>query len=238
MHADSYRQNVYLVGSMGLERRDRTSVKSGKTSSRYSVSISCEPVLLDISPNRLGEGPTQAILAFLSGKIKNIGAVASDATIARRKSARQSFRDGDQGATKRYAGGKMGPMEPGQTVRLFNDSGRLANGLFVRANTSNQPGGAAWTINVPANRLDPSTFVGGESALAGMYQRLVQLVPELGDAKLLMAVASVRQSITDAIDQVLIQELGAARQRRSQLKGQLLRGYVSIAQQLLRGVTL
>ncbi len=237
LHADSYRQGVYLIGSMGLERRDRTALKTGKTTSRYSISIKTEPVLLDISPNRLGEGPAKAILEFLKRKIQNISAVAKPSTLARRKASAEAFARSEPDAVKKYSGGKMGPMAPNQSVRLFNDSGRLAQGLFVRANTSNQVGGAAWTINVPANRLDPRTVTGGESGVAKMYERLVAFVPELADAKLLLAVDTVRQAITDAVDGVMIQELGAAQKRRGQLKAQLFRGYVQIAQQLLRGVT-
>jgi hypothetical protein len=222
---------------MGLERRDRTSVRSGKTTSRYSFSIKTEPVLFDLSPNRLGMGPAHAIRDFLSAKIRDIGEVAKPSTLKRRQEARARFDAGDSRAMKRYSGGRTGPTPPAQSVRMFNDSGRFGQNLEVRPNTSNAPGSAAYTINVPANRLDPSTFIGGEAALAAMYQRLVALVPEIGDAKKLMAVPSIRKAIADAVDTVLIQEYGAATARRKQLRSQLMRGYFGILRQLSSGFT-
>lgn len=186
---------------------------------RTSIEIISEPVLMDLDSLALGAKPAEAIRAELEKDTKNISELASPATIARRRAAAEN-----QSATstqRRYGGGRIGFKAPNLTPRLFNDSGRLAEGWFVRENKSDE----SWTVNSPANRLDPSTF--GAAAFQAMLDKLRSLMPILQDMRELFnrpafnaAVAeSVRDMVTkgemngDAQSIAKLKQLAAARKR-------------------------
>ena len=134
-------------------------------------------MLFDLDELVLGAKPAEAIRAHLERAIKSISEFASDATQAMRKKAAGAFASGATWALKRYSGGRTGAKPPNQTARLFNDSGRLAEGWFVRENKEDR----GWTVNVPANRLDPSTFTG--EGFQRMLDKLRSLVPVLQDVR-------------------------------------------------------
>jgi len=187
-------QDVIVINE-GFQERRRTT--SSGTKSRYTITVTAEPIIHNFSAEKLGEGPAIAIREAIVKQIKAITEVANLATIKRRQNAAKAIQAGK--TDKRYSGGRMGAIPPSGSVRLFNDSGRLADGIFVRQN----PQEKNWTINVPANRLDPSTFK-SQGAFVGMVNRLRELVPALvnpfGDK-------DVAQAILDGIDGVLIRTL-------------------------------
>lgn len=187
-------QDVIVINEGFQERRRTTSTG---TKSRYTITVTAEPIIHNFSEEKLGEGPAEAIKAAIVKQIKGITEVANLSTIKRRQSAARSIQAGKTDA--RYSGGRIGAMPPSGSVRLFNDSGRLADGIFVRQN----PQEKNWTINVPANRLDPSTFKSFAS-FTSMVNRLRELVPALvnpfGDRDVIKAIEA-------GIDGVLLRVL-------------------------------
>ena len=199
-------QDVIVINE-GFQERRRTT--SSGTKSRYTLTVTAEPIIHNFSAEKLGEGPALAIREAIVKQIKAITEVANLATIKRRQSAAKAIQAGKN--DKRYSGGRMGAMPPSGSVRLFNDSGRLADGIFVRQN----PAEKNWTINVAANRLDPSTFK-SHGAFVGMVNRLRQLVPALvnpfGDKDVVHAIEA---GIGDVLIRALKrgEDLRAARDR-------------------------
>jgi hypothetical protein len=177
----SNRNGVYVI-NRGLETR--TSSK-GKT--RHSIRIDAEPVIVDQDPKRLGKPVAEQIANHYREKIRGITEQASAATIKARKVAAKAFAEGKAWALKRYAGGRTGSLPPNQSDRLFNDSERFANTIVAGF------GENAWRINVAANRLDPSTA--GQSGVDRIWNRLVQLIPEFGNAAILLENTILKRTI-------------------------------------------
>lgn len=210
-------QDVIVI-NRGLEERRRTT--GSGTKSRYTLSIESEPIIHNFSEIRLGAAPAEAIKLAIQQQIKSITEVAAPATILRRQRAARNLAGGQaeeykamaktafgkkeiaagrghllgsngQNDLKRYSGGRIGFMPPSGSVRLFNDSGRLADGLYVMQNVKEKN----WTINVPANRLDPTTF-GDMAAFVRMVDRLRELVPALTKPQDVPAVrVAIQQSV-------------------------------------------
>jgi hypothetical protein len=167
------RDDVMIINP-GLEAR---TTKSGK--GRFAVRIDAEPIIINNSPKELGKPVAEAIANHFRQRIRTLAAVTSPATLRARKVAAKAFAEGKAWAMKRYAGGRIGSLPPNQTEMLFRDSGRFADSIVANASADN-----AWRINVAANRLDPATA--GTSGVQRIWQRLVQLIPEFGNAALLM----------------------------------------------------
>lgn len=185
-------QTTIVLNDFGLEEKQRTTSRG--TSSRYTVTIKADPVVINLSPKEMGRGPAEAIRQHISDGIKGIGVAAKPATILARRKALDAYRAGAPWALRRYSGGRTGPKPPDPTKgRAYNDSGRLADGIFVRGS------GDSWTVNVPANRFDPDTFVGGREAMIRMVTRLQELVPGLGDPAALMRDPAIREAIADTL---------------------------------------
>lgn len=187
--------------------------RTGGKKARRTIEVRSQPLLMDFDETALGAKPAEAIKEALKASIKGILAVAAQATLERRARAKKRLSGGIterqdayrrrgkhyQGSyEKRYTGGRMGPMMPGQTVRVFNDSGRLAEGLAVRQNVQDK----SFTINVPINRLDPSEFKPG--LFDQMLNRLRSLVPELADGRRLLMNAKVRQALDQSIQDAIM----------------------------------
>jgi hypothetical protein len=134
----------------------------------------------------------------IKNKIRDIGQPAAPSTIRRRIAALSSSSPG-----KRYTGGRLGFMPPGQTARLFNDSGRLALGIFARANRKE----AGWTVNVPANRFDPTTFRGGLPAILLMIEQLAAYVPEFKHPEMMLNDGEVRRAIKRGLKNIHAKKL-------------------------------
>lgn len=211
--------NDYSTGS--LSKRTRASGKS-----RYTVEIKSEPLLTETDPRVLGRGPAEAMAKHLRDRVEGISTQAAPATIKARQVAARAVAKGEQWATKRYSGGRLGLMQPHQSDRLFNDSGRLVRSIVVGAKED------SWIINVAANRLHPDTLNGGEAALLRIFQRLRELVPEWGDARALGDVLSVRRAIRDGLDEALQK----AEERGAALKIQRMKTIANAALQVLRAV--
>lgn len=217
-------QDVIVLNDYA-QKRVRTT--SNGTASRVTLTIKAEPILHDLSETNLGAGPAQAIMDAIKKQIQAITEVAKPSTIARRQRAKrlletgvaednkamaktktakawvaQGFKGliGEGHATvARYTGGRTGAMHPTGGIKLFNDSGRLANSIFVRQNTEEQN----WTINVAANRLDPSTF-GSQGAFMRMIERLHAHVPVLANP---LKNEDVAKAIVQGIGDVAIKTL-------------------------------
>lgn len=193
-------QNTVVLNRFGLERLERTT-KSG-TKARYAVTIQAEPVLVNLDAKMLGANVAATMANVIREKIRAISAQVKPATLKYRERAKNAFQRGETWAMKRYSGGKLGPKQPGQSDRLYNDSGRLADGIFARA-AGKDPKNNTWVVNVPANRFDPRTFNGGEAAMVGMVERLQQFVPELGDIKKLFDAPEVRKAVEQSVLNIL-----------------------------------
>ncbi len=165
--------------------------KSGKVVT--TIDVISEPLVHDIDAKQLGRGPAEAIAQFLRDRIAGIAERASEATIKRRQSAAKK---NDQ--PRRYSGGRIGPMPPNQSDRLFNDSGRFVRSIVAAAASDR------WIINVASNRLSADTLNAGkqgspQAALEFIKTRLVQLVPELADPRRLMDSIPVRKAIEEGM---------------------------------------
>ncbi len=160
-------------GAMRVEERQRTT--GSGTASRYTVTMTAEPILHDFAQAKLSRTVPEAIAELLRRQVMAIGEAISPATVLKRKYAAAAFDRGEAWAKQRFSGGRIGPMKPGTAEggadRLFNDSGRFAKSIVAMQNIEEE----SFTINVAANRLRPDTFPGG--AFDRMIERLRQLAP-------------------------------------------------------------
>lgn len=167
---------------------------STRKKQRTSIEIISAPILFDLDDMVLGAKPAEAVRDELSKDTKAIGDFVSPATQARRALA--AANPGAKWVQKRYAGGRTGFKAPNQTQRWGNDSGRLADGWFVRENKTDQ----SWTVNAPANRLDPTTFGAGfEKFIAGLRERM----PILNDARELLNRDKFNAAVSSAVGDVI-----------------------------------
>lgn len=220
-------QDVVVLNDMGassLSSRTRTT-SSGDASVRYSIEMRADPILHDFNQENLGQGPAQAIRDLLSRKMKAIGVAAADSTALRRANAAVGLAAGVPSYVARYSGGKIGLKPPRTTdpQNLFNDSGRFADGMAVRFNPTDNN----FTINVPANRLDPRTFGGGEAALVRMWQRLVALVPEFKGGTEVLKHPEVVNAIGEAVADSIVTKDSRARSTRSRERWNMVERVVS-----------
>ena len=198
--ASGTHQTTVVVNDFGgvvLSERTRTS-GNGNTAVRYTLDIKATPILNDLNGVELGRGPSAAIRDILEAQVSNIGQRAAEATLLKRKTAANAFRAGASWALKRYTGGRTGATPPGQGGAngqgdtFGNDSGRLARGWFVTQN----PKEGSWTINSPANRLDPATW--GGPGFEAFVARLVDLVPALRDPRTLLDEPAFVRAVANA----------------------------------------
>lgn len=198
--ASGTHQTTVVVNDFGgvvLSERTRTS-GNGNSAVRYTLDIKATPILNDLNGVELGRGPSAAIRDILETQVLNIGQRAAEATLLKRKTAANAFRAGATWALKRYTGGRTGATPPGrggangQGDTFGNDSGRLARGWFVTQN----PKEGSWTINSPANRLDPATW--GGPGFEAFVARLVDLVPALRDPRTLLDEPAFVRAVANA----------------------------------------
>lgn len=174
-----------IVINEGLEQR---TTKSGKT--RFTVKIKSEPLVHNLDPKALGTPVAAAIVHHYRERVKGITATASPATLKARKVEAKAFAAGKPWAVKKFSGGRLGPMAPNQSDRMFNDSGRFASSI-----TGNASSKGAWRINVASNRLS-----GDAGMVSRIWNKLVGLVPEFGNPALLLDNMIIRKSIERARD--------------------------------------
>jgi len=208
--------DVFILGAANLEARTRTN-KSGKSKTRYTVSVRGDSILVNTDPKTLGKGPAEAIAAVLAERISSIAEAATPATIKARELAAKAFAEGKAWAMKRYGGGRLGAMPPNQTQRAFNDSGRLSK-IAVGAQSE------SYVINFPANRWDPTQVKGGKAGLERIWTRLRELVPELADPRRLLDSIPVRRAIRDATAAAI----QVASEKTVELKKQRMRAAIGL----------
>ena len=209
-------QHLIIHDFEGITATERRRTTSKGTKSRVTIEFRSEPLVANLDPVAIGKPVAEAMSAAIRQGIRDIGELAKPSTIRRRESAGRALARGESWATRRYAGGRTGSKPPNQTSRLFNDSGRLADGIFTRANAEGE-----YTINVPANRFDPLTFTGGMAAVTVMIQRLRSLVPVLQSAEKLFQVPAVAKAAREAIGNVLQRQGDATRARLRAAIGEL-----------------
>ena len=167
------RGDLIILNSPFNFRQGRLRKNGTRGKGRYTIDIKSEPILHDLNERRLGQPVADALRETISKQIKGIGENARAATTTFRAKAERSLAAGARWAQRRYSGGRTGTTAPDSGQRtLFNDSGRFANGLFTRLNSDD-----SFTTNVPANRLDPTTFRGTQ--FDEMLVKLRRLVPVL-----------------------------------------------------------
>jgi hypothetical protein len=192
--------NSYADGDVNLTARRGTLASGKQRKARYAIDIKSEPLLFDLNEMNLGGRLAEVWAQRIRDNILGIAVRASDATIAMRTKAAAAFGSGQAWATKRYAGGRIGPMAPNQSDKLFNDSGRLAAGVTVRSNLTD----ASYTVNLPANRFNRETFGVGYDAMVAKFVSLVPMLDPkkaLGDPQIEAAIKeSVAQMVTKATD--------------------------------------
>lgn len=191
-----------------MRERVRTN-KAGVSKSRVTMEISGESIGIGLDPRAYGRPVSEAIAQLLRERIQQITAVAAPATIKARSAFKKAVGEGKLWAMKRYSGGKIGQRDPGQSDRLFNDSGRFAESIAVGA----RPGDSAFTVNVAANRLSPDTLSGGRAALERIWQRLLQFIPELRDPAQLLSSIPVKKAVNEAVRDNVV-KVGDARVNR------------------------
>lgn len=180
--AISQDQKILFVNNahtVAITERSRTTSRG--TTSRFTIDIQQEPVGIVVDEIALGRDIAKAIAQAVQDGIKSIGSAASIATKLRRIAAGKALSNGEPWARDRYdpPGNRMGVKRPGAASgdRLFNDSGRLAEGV---ASTPTRDG--TYTINVPKGRFDPTTFkTNGAFTFEMMVQKLFGLVEVLRD---------------------------------------------------------
>jgi hypothetical protein len=210
-------ESILLNESYTLDKRSRNGV------TRYSISVDAEPLLLSLSREKIGKPVADAIRDAIRAGIRAIGTPAKPATVKRRTRAVAAITNGKAWALKRYAGGRTGASAPGKSANLYNDSGRFADGLVVQQNTTE----GTFTINVTANRLDPSTFT--PLRFTEMVRRLGELVPALRNP---FDVPAVQESIEAVVGDVMIRAIkreqdrtAGLRTQRNQALAQVLTGF-------------
>lgn len=234
-------QETIVLNDYGLTERRRTTSKG--TKSRYTIQIRSEPLIHNFSALELGRGPAEAMKDEIIKQINKVTEVASKGTIAKREHAERILagapigkngKVSTKGASaasviKRYSGGRTGLTPPNQTKYLFRDSGRLAN-ITIMPNRAYSDD-AVWEVNVPANRLDPTTF-GDMAQYKAMVARLQQLVPALGgDTASLMESDKVDKALRESIELCL----GQAIAKNKDLRAALRKSQWEFASQLVGG---
>jgi hypothetical protein len=194
--------DIIVLNDYGLTARSRMT-KSGAVKTRFTVEFKAEPLVHNLDPLALGKGPAEAIAKFFRDSISGIGASAAPATIKARAAAKKAM--GSSWSQRRYAGGKLGAMEPGSSTALFKDSGRLIKSIVAGATK-----GGAYVVNVAANRFNPDTLDnGGMVALQRIFALLRHYVPQLGDAEALADALPIRRAVKEASAK-MIQKLNAS----------------------------
>lgn len=218
-------QETIVLNEFGLSERRRTT--GAGTKARMTVTIKADAIPHVFNAKELGRAPAEAIAATITKQIRGIGEFASLGTRVFREKAKRAFDRGAEWAMNRYSGGRTGPKTPNVTGRLFNDSERLADGIFAGPTSGDE-----WVVNWPANRLDPATL--GEADARKMAERLQSLVPALRGGESLGRDEGVRKAIGDSIYDIIAAVAGENLRLRRAINAQTW----AIVRQLAAGVGL
>lgn len=203
--AVSQTSKVLFFDPAGATATARTRTTSRGTSTRITLDIKADKLGIVTDPRVLGRDIASGIADAIRAGIRAIGEAASADTQLKRKYAASALERGAAWATRRYAGGRTGVKAPNTEPggRLFNDSGRLADGIVARATRDGN-----FTINVPKSRLDPSTFSGG--AFEAMFRKLVSLVGVLREPASLGEAPQVRAAMENVLGKAVSKVSGLA----------------------------
>lgn len=177
--------NDYGATTANIRRRHFQSAKTGKVSvtERVTIDMRAEPIVHVFDNIALGRDVAQAMRDKLERDIKAIKSDADDRTKEFRawaeerltgkvgtkrlksgKRKRTAFKSVPASLRRRYDGGRTGFKKPNADGRgvLFNDSGRLAEGVHINQNyrsdnDSHSSADIRWTVNVPKNRFTEHT---------------------------------------------------------------------------------
>ena len=202
-------------------KRTGTLASGKQRKPRYTVEVRSQPLLFDLDEYMLGAKPAEAIRGIVADQIRHISEQASAATLAQRAKAATQFAAGLPSAQKRYSGGRIGPMAPNQSNRLFNDSGRMAEGVFVRQNPTDK----TFTINLPANR----DFGQGDVA---MFERFRSLVPGI-NPEWLASNRTFNNAVSESISDMIAKAENATQAKLKMLAMQRRRALVAAGRALL-----
>lgn len=211
--------NTWSEGDITLTERRGTTAAGTRRKARYAIDIKSEPLLMDLNELDLGQVVAETWAQRIRDNISGIAVRASDATIAMRLKAANALVKGEAWALKRYGGGRMGTFRPNMSDKLFNDSGRLEAGVFVRQNLTD----ASYTVNFPANRMNPSLFGKGYEA---MVAKFVELVPMLDPKKALgdpQIEKAIKQGVADMIGKAEERSAAAIARKLTQLRAARVR---------------
>lgn len=210
--------DILILNNLGNLKQRKSS--TGRV--RYTVEVKSEPLVHNLDPKTLGSTVASAIAEELRRQVKAITQQASKSTLDARQRAAKAFGAGASWAAKAYGGGKIGAMPPNQSSRAWNDSGRFAAGIVAQAKDD------SWTINIPANRLNPTLLRDGELGVARMWRSLVALVPAFENTALLFQTDGVKKGVDTSI-RALITKAG---EMRDQLTAQRARAMLGLTKQI------
>lgn len=219
--------NVY--DDAALQRRTRTTSTGDHV--RYSMTIEAEPVIHDFSIETLTARTRDAVLDTLKKAVTSIGINPTAATLRRRELAAIGLAAGVRSYVERYTGGRTSNDPPGTFKTFWNDSRRFVNGLAVMINRKE----SGFTVNVPANRLDPRTFGGGESALIVQWRRFLDAAPAFRGGQALLQDKGVRDAIEEDIAGSIFVASKNARDRRYKARWDLVSRIARDAGRLVLG---
>lgn len=205
-----------------FSQKKTISKKTGKIRLKnYRIDIIADDLIIDLRARETNADFTGLLQEILDKQWSRVTETVSPSTLARRESAQRN--PGSRTNQKRYAGGKIGALTPNQTPYKFRDSNRMRH-TTIKLRTKST-GEAAATINVPANRLDPTTF-GNQAQFQQMILDLRRLIPILGGRIEGEAQAQLDKGMT-----ALLEGIVSNNEKRYQ---QLLRRRNRVLRQLLR----
>lgn len=211
-----YGPDHVIVLNQGLGELELRTRASGKQ--RATIVVRSEPLVINLDPKQLGMPVAAAIVEHLRERVQSITVVARPATLLARKYAKTAFDKAKPWAMQQFAGGKMGPMAPAQSDRLFNNSGR-----FEKSITGNASSDGSWRINVASNRLNEQSA--GAAGTRSIWNKLVSLVPEFGNPAMLLNSPKVEAAIKQSLADMIRKE----RETTGKLTMQLIRSVLDLA---------
>jgi hypothetical protein len=197
--------------SLAVTERKRTSSRGENT--RVTLDFRSQPIIAHHDPV-IFRPVAEAMANVLRKQIQEVQADADPNTKIFRIRAAKALKEGKPWAVRRYAGGKTGAKEPGSVSgdRLFNDSGRFAEGIVISATSDGN-----YTVNVTKNRLDPSTFRPGQ--FEAFIQQLRAHVPGVKDPASMASEPEVHDAYEEVGKRVMeVAGSSAAAQLKAALK--------------------
>lgn len=196
-----------IRGRQGRLRKD-----GSRGQARMTMEFDFEPLVHNVDELAQAQLMASAGAEVIKKRIAGITEQASDRTKETRKYQEAAYKRGEDWAVGRFGfRGQTGPMHFDQGGRKFNFSGTFVQGIVA---TPNRTDGTC-TINVPKNRLDPSTSGAGE--FRHITDALTRLVPELADPAALLRSPEVLAALDAGVEQMIVN----AAKRNKMLRGQL-----------------